>query len=187
MDIENIIKQIPDKSEDKNTTSHTFKRDLINFIGEVNEDILEIGSAHGKSTFILSKMFKHVYAVDHNKQNHKTSKLFNTGSTNITYITKNIYAKNAWADLPKSKYVFIDCVHEYDKVFSDIKNAKSHGCQIFIFDDYGLSPGVKKCVDEFIENGHLKMVKKIGLPPGSFLKNTHYKNFKDYEGIICEL
>ena len=57
---------------------------------------------------------------------------------------------------------------------------------IFIFDDYGLFPEVKKAIDEYIEAKIFKGLTKIGHPKGTFYPTTQNKILKDYEGIICQ-
>jgi len=58
-----ILKGIPDKRQDKNTTSLKFKKDLIEFFGEDYKDkiCLEIGTSKGYSTRLLSFLFKKSY------------------------------------------------------------------------------------------------------------------------------
>ena len=65
-----ILKGIPDKRQDKDTTSLKFKRDLIEFFGEDYKDkiCLEIGTNKGYSTKILSFLFKKVITCE-NDQN----------------------------------------------------------------------------------------------------------------------
>ena len=57
---------------------------------------------------------------------------------------------------------------------------------MFVFDDYGLFPEIKKAVDEYIESGTFKLLKKIGHKKDSFYPTTQNKILKDYEGIICQ-
>ena len=52
---------------------------------------------------------------------------------------------------------------------------------IFVFDDYGLFPEVKKAVDEYIEAKIFKVLIKIGHPKGIFYPTTQNKILKDYE------
>ena len=84
--------------------------------------------------------------------------------------------------------VFIDCVHDYIHVKSDIENSLkcSDKEAIFVFDDYGLFPEVKKAIDEYIEAKIFKVLIKIGHPKGTFYPTTQNKILKDYEGIICQ-
>ena len=56
-----------------------------------------------------------------------------------------------------------------------------------VFDDYGLFPDVKKGIDEFIEEGKLKVVKKIGMSAGFEFTKTLNKVLKDCEGLICQV
>ena len=43
-----------------------------------------------------------------------------------------------------------------------------------------------QCIDEFIEQGVLKAIKKIGHKKDIIFPNTAHKVLKDYEGIICQ-
>ena len=66
----NLIHNLPDKTEYKNTTSHKFKKDLMGFCKDKNIDnALEIGANHGHTTNILSYIANKVYAVDHLLEN----------------------------------------------------------------------------------------------------------------------
>ena len=58
--MKDILKGIPDKREDKNTTSLKFKQDMIDFLGDDYKDktCLEIGAHRGYTTRILSFLFK---------------------------------------------------------------------------------------------------------------------------------
>ena len=84
--------------------------------------------------------------------------------------------------------VFIDCVHDYTHVKSDIDNSlNSFGKgTIIAFDDYGLFPELKRAIDEYIDRGQLKVLKKIGQLKGTYFPTTQFKVLKDYEGIICQ-
>jgi hypothetical protein len=83
--------------------------------------------------------------------------------------------------------VFIDCVHDYAHVKSDIDNSLKFGNgTIIAFDDYGLFPELKQAIDEYVDNGQLKVLKKIGQLEGTYFPTTQFKILKDYEGIICQ-
>ena len=78
---------------------------------------------------------------------------------------------------------------KYENVYSDVRNAIKLKPEYIVFDDYGLSTmsGVKRAVDEMIENGTLKLEKKIGLSPAEYLIEQEKFEFVDYEGIICSI
>ena len=84
--------------------------------------------------------------------------------------------------------VFIDCVHDYPHIRSDVDNTiKTFGKgTIIAFDDYGLFPELKQAIDEYIDNNQLKVLKKIGQLKGTYFPTTQFKVLKDYEGIICQ-
>ena len=62
--------------------------------------------------------------------------------------------------MSKIDYVFLDGGHDYNTVKNDLNNCveviKNSGT--ILCDDYNLSyaPGVKKAIDEFVENKNLK-------------------------------
>ena len=59
---------------------------------------------------------------------------------------------------------------------------------MLFFDDYGLFPNsVMKCINEFVDNNTLKVIKKIGHKNDVIFPNTAHKVLKDYEGIICQV
>ena len=66
MDIDSILKDIPDKRSDKNTTSLVMKKDIINFFKDnyLNKKCFEIGTNRGYTTRVLSFLFDKVKTVD---------------------------------------------------------------------------------------------------------------------------
>ena len=83
--------------------------------------------------------------------------------------------------------VFIDCVHDYAHIKSDIENALKFGKgTIIAFDDYGLFPELKQAIDEYVDREQLKVLKKIGQLKDTYFPTTQNKVLKDYEGIICQ-
>ena len=184
----NLLKGLPDKNESKTTTSLKFKADFFDVFKQSKtkkiRTVLEIGSSLGHTTKILSELFDKVIAVDNLPERHEQAKRL-TKNDNVEYVVMDVYNDN-W-DFPKVDLVFIDCVHDYNHVKSDIENALKF-CNkegFFVFDDYGLFPEVKRAIDEYIDNGQLKMLKKIGHKKDNYYPNTQNKILKDYEGIIC--
>jgi hypothetical protein len=82
---------------------------------------------------------------------------------------------------------FIDCLHTRDAVIQDINNSIGIGAKTLIFDDYGLIGGVRKGVDETIQEGKIKLDKEIGLERGSHLVGGTSKTFYKSEGMICSV
>ena len=191
-----LLDTIPDKFESKTTTTLKFKADLVDFLGNDFKDknVIEIGCALGHTTHVLSEYFNKVTAVDLDPARIQAAKEFNKEKTNIDYIVKDVYG-TAWDFDRNHQVVFIDCIHEYDYIRNDIVNSIGYFARtprwnklLLIFDDYGLFPNsVMKCIDEFIEQGVLKAIKKIGHKNGVIFPNTAHKILKDYEGIICQV
>jgi predicted O-methyltransferase YrrM len=187
--IRNLLKGLPDKTESKTTTSLKFKADFIDFFDkEEYKDmkVLEVGSSLGHSTGMLSYLFKKVIALDNLYERHEQSKKLNSNCDNVAHIVMDVYTQT-WNFEPVD-VVFIDCVHDYTHVKSDIDNSlNSFGKgTIIAFDDYGLFPELKRAIDEYIDRGQLKVLKKIGQLKGTYFPTTQFKVLKDYEGIICQ-
>ena len=79
---------------------------------------------------------------------------------NIDLITGNSNKILKKIDMTKIDYVFLDGGHDYDTVKNDLNNCievvNKNGT--ILCDDYNLSyaPGVKKAIDEFVENNNFK-------------------------------
>tara|TARA_A100001201_G_scaffold84874_1_gene75132 strand:- start:212 stop:1702 length:1491 start_codon:yes stop_codon:yes gene_type:complete len=184
-----ILRNLPDKTESKTTTSLNWKSDFIDYFRDdkfKNMSVLEIGSSLGATTRILSFLFKKVVAVDNLAERHIKSGKLNCDRNNIEYVVKDVYTQ-PW-DFDHMDVVFIDCVHDYKHVKSDIDNAiKKFNNPIIAFDDYGLFPEIKKAVDEYIEDGTLKLETYIGSPAGTRYEKTLNKVLQDWEGVICSV
>jgi predicted O-methyltransferase YrrM len=148
--------------------------------------IAEIGSHKGYSTKVLSKIFSKVYAVDNSIEWTNFNKNFNKDATNITYVMCDIY-NNTWDVIPEDVDVsFIDAGHSYECCKSDILNSlkRFKSLKYIILDDYGVWEGVKRIVDEMIQNKTLIFESFIGINdvpgPNGIVKNTN-------EGIICSV
>lgn len=154
-----ILTNIPDKTEYKNTTSLKFKRDLIEFFTNKELNVcLEIGTNHGHTTHILSHLFKEVYTIDLHQSNIDKAKDFNKERSNITYIVGDAYSDRSYKDVPRIDVCFIDCVHHYKQVMQDIQRAlgnSSTGKTYLIFDDYGhpILTEVYQAVEDAIKQG----------------------------------
>jgi len=98
----------------------------------------------------------------------------------------DIYNDN-WNIIPEDIDVsFIDVDHSYNCCKSDIINSINRftNLKYIILDDYGVWEGVKKIVDELIENKTLNFETFIGINdvpgPSGMVYNVH-------EGIICSI
>lgn len=186
--VRELVNDLPDKWDSKTTTSKKFKADLINFFDKDEyrkKSCLEVGSSLGHGTKVLSHLFGKVTALDNLPERHEQSKKLNSDRDNIDYIVMDVYNQK-W-DFWNMGVVFIDCVHDYVHIQSDIENALKFGKDtIIVFDDYGLFPELKQCIDEYVDMGKLKVLKKIGQKKGTYFPTTQNKVLKDYEGIICQ-
>ena len=184
----NLLKNAVRKSTSKTTTSMKFKADIIDFFRDEYKDkvCVEIGTSLGHGTQVLSGLFKKVITVDNSpdKLNYAVDYLKNYD--NIEFKLMDVY-RDKWQFNENADVVFIDCVHTYQHLRSDIENSlNTFNKPIIFFDDYGLFPDLKKLIDEYIEAGRLKVLQKIGQHSGKIYPKTQYKILKDREGIICQ-
>ena len=195
MEVKHILNGIPDKSEYKETTSLKFKEDVINFFNKSefkDKTVLELGTNHGHTTRVLSFIFGKVITMDWRiEPNLRMAKELNEDRDNIIYIQKDLYKEN-WNINEKMDVFFIDCVHDFNNVYSDINKCSKIANEVsyFIFDDYGLGGyyqqgGVKAAVDKFVAtNDGFEIVKEIGHLEGEVVREG--KPFLSSEGVICK-
>ena len=83
--VKKILKGIPEKQgRHKNTTSLKWKKDLIEFF--INNNLnkcLEIGACNGKTTKILSKIFKEVWSIEFDLKRLNKAKIKEVNFKNI--------------------------------------------------------------------------------------------------------
>lgn len=185
-----ILENIPDKREDKNTTSLKFKKDVFEFFEPLAlKNCIEIGTSYGYSTRLLSYIFDKVTTIDIKIENIQKAIEFNSDRDNISYLHGNS-TDSDWSIDEKFNVSFIDADHSYKAVIQDIKQSIKYGTDdmFIIFDDYGLPetrPCVKVAVDEMINNGTLSLVKYIGEPEGN--EPRLGRKLIDWEGVICQI
>ena len=186
-----ILVNSTDKSEDIRTVSNLFRSDVFSYFGESSHsmDGIELGTSVGISTRVWSHIFRRVVAVDCNRNTIRENRRRNQDRRNITYVTTDLY-KNPWIDwLPFSflpSVAIVDARHGYRFVRSDIQNCLNiQSIKWIIFDDYGAWPGVKRAVDECVEEGLLSVEKGIGHPPGQVFGEK--KPLFGWEGVICSV
>ena len=192
--IEQILSQVPDKRENKDTTSYEFKKDLYDFFREDKwreRSILEVSCSKGYSSYLFSHLFKQVYAVDYQRNLLDFASKFNQsrGRKNIQFIQCDIYNSPYWAKLPpKADVVFLDADHRYKSAVYDIRNAWTQSLNkggYLIVDDYGLpGSGVHRAVEDLVkENTHLSKIDYLGEPAGSI---PYRRKLLDWEGLILK-
>ena len=188
--IDTLLQSIPEKglSGDMNTTSRRFKKDLYEFFDKPefkDKNALEIGCHYCHTSVVLSHLFTTVYALQEVDRPEAEEFALGQGRQNIVLVIHDMYGGK---DIPieKADVILIDAVHTYEGVKSDVKNAlklKSDGKKYFIFDDYGLSPEIKRVIDELCNTKVLTRIKTIGYKIGEPFP-LHYPLLDD-EGIIC--
>lgn len=189
--IKNILLEVDDKRDNRGTTSHKFKQDVIEFFMPLDlNECIEVGTADGHTTRILSYLFKSVVTIELNQSEIDKAVNLNRDRNNIEYLHGSAYESD-WGLNSKFDVAFIDCVHQYDYVKSDFLKCMDLGAQYFIFDDYGLNeslPSVKVFVDEYVANGTLEVINYIGEQAGAKLWKKYNREdaLVDWEGIICK-
>lgn len=178
-----ILKGLPDKTEDRNTTSLVFKRDIINaFSNPYFEDkhCLEIGCHHGHTTRVLSFLFKTVTATI-----VKTTLEPCADRDNVIEQNWDAYSPDGWPIDGYYDVIFIDAIHTREHVLSDIKRAlslKSHGPKYIVFDDFWME-GPQRGIIEAINSSLIRPIMFIGQGIGwKYFERT----LPAPEGIICE-
>ena len=169
------------------TCSDKMRYDIYTFFkNNPKFKIAEIGAHKGYTTKILANIFSRVYAVDNSVEWTNFNKNLNKNAKNIEYVMLDIYKDN-WNIIPNDVEVsFIDADHSYNGCKSDILNSikRFTNLKYIIFDDYGVWPGVKKVVDELLNDKTLILEKLIGINdvpgPNGIVKNT-------VEGLICSI
>ena len=186
MKLEELLTLVPDKSEDKTTTSHLFKSDLYNFFKKPefeDKTCLEIGCKNGFTTLFLTHIFKLVYGINYDTVFYPDNFLKSHGRKNYELFAQDVYKLGL--PVTSADVIFVDAVHTYQAVLLDISNSlslTSSEKKYFVFDDIGLYPEVKAAVDECMEKNILKPEKRIGHSPFGL---AFGRNLSDYEGIIC--
>ena len=188
--IKDILLEVDDKRDDRSTTSHKFKQELLEFFNDKKLiNCIEVGTASGHTTRILSYLFDKVITIEQNNNEIQKARALNEDRTNIEYLHGDAYNTD-WGIDETFDIAFIDCVHQYAFVKSDFDRCKKLGAKYFVFDDYGLNeslPSVKMFVDDMVRNGELEIVKFIGEPSGTKLWKKYNREdaLVDWEGVIA--
>lgn len=191
-EIEQILSELPDKWESKTTTSKKWKRGLYNFCMDNSiKSLLEIGTSAGHTAYFVAHFIDKVTTVEVDFNRVEKAKKLSEKHNNINFICQSAYGSDwgfGYHDL-----TIIDCIHEYDYVKMDIENAIKLGTKYIAFDDYGLFPEIKQAIDEYVSEGKLEVITKIGYPKGTHFhmsistNTTPDKILNDSEGIICRV
>ena len=141
----------------------------------------------------MSYLFKEVHTI--NRQDSVDAKAIAKGRTNITYHIFDLYNSTPadWEKITTGDVFMIDAVHSYEAIMVDVSSALSLletklEKKVFIFDDYGAYPDVKKAIDELIYNKTLEVVLTVGEEEGyrygEYAHDTD-RILKSYEGLVC--
>ena len=190
--IEEALKELPDKWESKTTTSKKWKRGLYNFIKNSDvSSVLEIGTSAGHTTYFVAHFVDRVSTVEVDSTRVAKAREFTKKFNNINFICQSAY-DGEW-QFGYHDLTIIDCIHEYKYVKMDIQNAIKLGTKYIAFDDYGLFPEIKQAIDEYVADGKLSIITKIGYPKGTHFhmskssNTTTDKRLSDAEGVICKV
>ena len=98
MEISKIINKIPDKQYDvKSTTSRMWKTDLYYFFKDKkNNNVLELGTCVGWTSYMLSYIFNEVYTIEDKLHNFNQAKINCEGKNNINFIQGNAYSDETY-------------------------------------------------------------------------------------------
>lgn len=183
--IKNTKSKLLNIHDDVWTCSDEFREEIKDFFKDKPKyKIAEIGSHKGYTSRYLSDIFEKVYCVDNSVEWTNFNKNLNKDKNNIEYVHLDIY-QDSWDIIPDVEVVFIDADHSYGGCKSDMYNSlkRFKNLKYIIFDDYGVWPGVKQCVNESLINNTLIFENYIGLNNIPGLNNKVVKNTS--EGIIC--
>ncbi|WP_419767641.1 class I SAM-dependent methyltransferase [Arcobacter sp.] len=158
--------------------------DLIQKIEHLNGDILEIGSAWGRSTVLIAlSSNKKVWSIDPHTggivaiSEKKPQNSFDEFCTNLEknfildkvnilkYTTKEVYEKKLLPNTLNFSFIFIDGLHTAEAVALDFKLAYSKLIKngILVFDDYFEKsiPEYTKMIDKISKELNIELIKEF--------------------------
>lgn len=193
--IDYILESIgEDKHTNMTTTSNQFKIDVWDYFKDFkNKTAVELGTHKGYTTKVLSYCFEKVFTINREEKSFKDTKKFNVGLDNIKYVPFDLYSSNELPIKDSVSMFLIDAGHLYENVVMDINRCLTANIEdecYIVFDDYGMNVHrnhVKRAVDEFIDLGKIKIIKKIGHTPGHIFNKEKNKVLEDHEGLICKV
>ena len=100
MNIDTILSEVQDKRDNRSTTSHKFKKDIIDFFSPLKlKNCIEVGTANGDTTRILSYLFGNVTTIELNENEINKARKLNKDRTNIEYLHGKAFDRD-WETLP---------------------------------------------------------------------------------------
>ncbi|CAD7923369.1 unnamed protein product [Amoebophrya sp. A120] len=165
---------LPSQNSDEWTVSEMFREDLADFLRRKSCNLAyELGVYRGETTRVLAQHCSFVYAMDDSMQFLFTAMQNLRGVTNILFFRIHSYLDKPWREvLPlnrkknsrkKNDILFLDCVHTYPMVVSDLVAARDElQVDFVVVDDYGAHTAVRSAVDHFVEAGYAEVYEKMG-------------------------
>lgn len=199
MFIEEILKheRIPNKPDWFATTSYKFKTDVWNYFNKeefTSYIAIELGTSKGYSAKLFSYLFKEVHTINLKQGNDVIKYLYE--KSNISAYELDLYSHDSkilFNQLPNAHVYFIDALHTYNAVLSDIQLCMNHGDSVekyLIFDDYGSYTEVAEAIDSMIFKQKLQVIKYIGESAGwsygPAVSDTT-RTLNNFEGLICKV
>lgn len=159
MDRNEFIKRLyktPQIYEDFGTISYQMKLDIYDkFIGK-NLNCVEMGCYKGYTTDLLSNIFTNVLGLEYNAECLEYAKNHNKNNKNTKFERVDLYNQSEVDSIVSSnkdmyQVAFIDAIHNYKSVMSDINNALKMGCKYIILDDVGVYDELKNAVNDLTQ------------------------------------
>lgn len=159
MDRNEFIKKLyetPQIYEDFGTISYQMKLDIYDkFIGK-NLNCIEMGCYKGYTTDLLSNVFNNVLGLEYNTECLEYAKNHNKNNKNTKFERVDLYNQSEVDNIVNNykdvyQVAFIDALHNYKSVMSDMKNALKMGCKYIILDDVGVYDELKIAVNDFVQ------------------------------------
>jgi hypothetical protein len=134
----------------------------------IGVDLFEVNKENQNETIpstVFSNPFKRIYFNYILRRDPYTlesvSKLLKKFEKNVQLIKGNSNSILKKIDMSQIEYVFLDGGHHYQTVQNDLNNCRKviENSGVILCDDYDLSyaPGVKKAIEEFVNNNNYKI------------------------------
>jgi len=190
---EKLLDSVQHKDQYKNTTSRTFKRDILMFFREKNlNHCLELGGSQGNTTKIYGSVFKNVTSIELMPENVEKSKKLCVGLHNVDVQVGDVYLNDY--NFKEFDVVVLDAGHASQQIEYDLRRAYESGTNAYIImDDYG-NPHIstligenngftiKDAIAKYVEEGKVEILQFLGEEAG--YKTITGTILADREGVI---